>query len=81
MRDMYRRMPLWAFIAVIISTILVNIAVTWAVVRESERKWCELVSTLDEGYSAPVTGAPAPSPRGAKIGRDIHDLRVNRLHC
>lgn len=77
----YRRMPLSAFIAVIISTALVNFAVSWTVVRLSEKKWCELIVTLDEGYSAPVAGAPAPSPRGQKIGRDIHDLRVNRLHC
>jgi hypothetical protein len=74
-------MPAWQFWAIIISTLLVNFAVSWTVVRESERKWCELVSTLDEGYGAPVAGAAPLSPRGEKIARDIHDLRVRRLHC
>lgn len=76
----YRRMPLWTFIVVIVSTMLVNFVVTWSVVRMSERKWCKLVSTLDEGYSAPVAGPP-PSERLKKIARDIHDLRIGGLHC
>lgn len=78
---MYRRMPLRVFVAIITSTVLVNFAVSWTVVRLSEKKWCELITTLDEGYNAPVVGAPAPSERGKKIGKDIHDLRVRRLHC
>lgn len=77
----YRRMPLWQFVAIILSTMVVNFVVTWSVVRLSEKKWCELVSTLDEGYSAPVAGSQPLSPRGEKIARDIHDLRLNRLHC
>lgn len=77
----FRRMPLWQFIAVIISTMIVNFVVTWSVVRLSEKKWCELVSTLDEGYGSPVAGAPPLNERGKKIARDIHDLRVKRLHC
>ena len=78
---MYRRMQRWQFWVIIISTLLVNFAVSWTVVRLSERKWCELVSTLDEGYGAPVAGAAPLTPRGEKIARDIHDLRVRRLHC
>jgi len=74
-------MPAWQFWAIIISTLLVNFAVSWTVVRLSERKWCELVSTLDAGYGEPVAGAAPLSPRGEKIARDIHDLRARRLHC
>lgn len=76
-----RPVPLWSLIAVVISAILVNVAVTSYLVKASEKKWCELISTLDEGYNAPVAGAPAPSPRGAKIARDIHELRIKKLHC
>jgi hypothetical protein len=78
---MYRRMSLWAFIAIIASTIIVNFVTTWTVVRLSERKWCELVSTLDAGYGEPVAGSPPLNERGKKIARDIHDLRIRRLHC
>jgi hypothetical protein len=74
-------MQRWQFWTIIISTLIVNFVVSWSVVRLSERKWCELVSTLDAGYSQPVAGSAPLSPRGAKIARDIHDLRVRRLHC
>jgi hypothetical protein len=78
---MYRRLTFRQFIAVLLSVVLVNFAISWTVVRLSEKKWCELISTLDEGYNAPVSGAPERSPRGTKIGADIHDLRVRKLHC
>lgn len=77
---MYRRMPLWAFISVIVSVTLVNIAVTSYMVRLSEKKWCALIRTLDEGYNAPIAGSPR-TPRGAQIGQDIHELRIRKLHC
>lgn len=77
----YRRVPAWTLIAVVVSSLLVSFAVSWTVVRLSEKKWCELMITLDEGYSAPIPGASAPTARGAKIGKDIHDLRTDRLHC
>lgn len=81
MQIMNRRVPIWTLIVVTLSSLLMSFAVSWTVVRLSERKWCELMITLDEGYNTPVAGAPSPSARGAKIARDIHDLRTRRLHC
>jgi hypothetical protein len=76
-----RPVPLWAFVAVIISTTLVNVAVTSYLVRASEKKWCALMVTLDKGYNAPVQGAPPRTARGVAIGAEIHELRVSKLHC
>lgn len=75
-----RRVPLWSLMAVIISVSLVNVGITSYLIRASEKKWCALISTLDEGYNAPVAGSPR-TPRGAQIGQDIHILRISKLHC
>lgn len=41
------------------------------VARESERKWCGIVATLDDAYRV----TPPRTPAGQKIAADIHRLR------
>ena len=43
---------------------------------ESERKWCGLVTSLDDAYRS----APPQSPLGQKLARDIYQLRLD-FHC
>ena len=78
---MRRTVPAWTLAVMFVSSLVLSFAIAWIGVRLSERKWCDLITTLDEGYSAPVPGAPPPSERGKKIGQDIHELRVAKLHC
>lgn len=74
--------PRWWYVLVVafLSSILTAGAALWLSVRfiqASERKWCELVTTLDEGYRTP----PGPStPLGQKIARDVAGLRES-FHC
>jgi hypothetical protein len=44
--------------------------------RENDRRWCELLVTLDEAYQ----GNPPQSETGRAVARTIHDLR-NALGC
>lgn len=44
--------------------------------RESDRRWCQLLTTLDEAYSA----APPTTPTGRRLAGDIHQLRAE-LGC
>lgn len=47
----------------------------------SERKWCRLMVTLDEGYNAPVQpGQPPLTERGRRLAEGIHDVRKS-LPC
>jgi hypothetical protein len=41
------------------------------VARESERKWCGVVSTMDDAYRT----SPPSTPAGRRIARDIAQLR------
>jgi hypothetical protein len=41
--------------------------------RESERKWCGVVSTMDDAYRA----TPPQTPAGRKIAADIRHLRAD----
>lgn len=41
------------------------------VARDSERKWCGIVSTMDDAYRA----TPPRSPAGRKVAADIAQLR------
>ena len=44
--------------------------------RQSNRAWCDLVSTLDAAYRA----TPPSTPLGRQLAEDMHNLRV-RLGC
>ena len=41
------------------------------VARDSERKWCGIVSTMDDAYRV----TPPQTPAGKKIAKDIRRLR------
>lgn len=43
------------------------------VARDSERKWCGVVATLDEAYKV----TPPRTPAGQKIAQDIRQLRAD----
>lgn len=44
--------------------------------RESDRRWCRLLTTLDEAYQ----GTPPQSELGRRLADDIHSLRAE-LGC
>ncbi len=44
--------------------------------RENDRRWCQLLTTLDEAYRA----TPPQSPTGQRVAADIHSLR-RELGC
>jgi len=41
--------------------------------RQSEQRWCGVVSTLDDAYRQ----TPPQTPAGQKIARDIRQLRAD----
>jgi len=41
------------------------------VARDSERKWCNIVATLDDAYRE----TPPQTPAGRKFAADVHRLR------
>lgn len=80
-------MPRWyRFAAVVVSLLVLGIAsVSWtayvdhrraAAERESDRRWCDLLSTLDEAYSS----TPPSTDLGRRVADAIHSLRVD-LDC
>ena len=79
--------PLWyALLAVVVSVLAItvaNISYTAHVQREAaaaqrdadreaDRRWCGLITTLDEGYSV----SPPQTEIGRKLARDIKSLRA-----
>jgi hypothetical protein len=44
--------------------------------RENDRRWCQLLTTLDDAYRA----APPQSETGRRLAADIHQLRAE-LGC
>lgn len=44
--------------------------------READRRWCELLITLDDAYGA----TPPQSSTGQRLAADVHNLRVD-LGC
>lgn len=70
----------WWSLAVVYFTLLViavgNVVYTQHVDHESNRKWCELIMSLDNAYKE----APPQTPTGIKIAQDVARLRVN-LDC
>lgn len=74
------RQPVWYSLVAILISVLVTVAATVvytnSTARESERKWCSLVSTLDDAYRI----TPPTTEIGRKLARDIHTLR-ERFDC
>ena len=72
--------PRWYVLAVIlVSALSVGMAsIFYAnhVARESERKWCSVVATIDSSYRA----TPPTTPTGKKLAADMAALR-RELHC
>lgn len=69
----------WSLVMVLAFAVIVaagSILYSNHVARESERKWCGLVTSLDDAYRA----APPQSQLGQKLARDIYQLRVD-FHC
>ena len=76
---MERRVLVALIAPLAISALAVVFTFYW--VRESERKWCEIIPILDEGYNAPVqSGQPPLSERGRRLAKAIHDFRTD-LPC
>lgn len=73
------RQPIWySLVAVVVSTIFIAALCIWYTnyaVRESDRQFCELITVLDEAYTAP--DAPPPTERGKRIGLAIRKLRAD----
>lgn len=42
---------------------------------DNNRRWCDLLTTLDDAYSAPGTPPPA-TPLGRRIAQSIHELTI-----
>lgn len=73
------RSVLYALAVVFVSVIVVAAMSIWYanhVAEESNRNWCDLVTTLDAAYQA----NPPQSPIGRQLAADMHNLRV-RLGC
>lgn len=73
------RSVLYALVVVFATVLAVAALSIWYanhVQRESNRNWCDLVTTLDAAYQA----NPPQSPIGRQLAADMHNLRV-RLGC
>jgi hypothetical protein len=69
----------YALVAVYVSMVVLTMAsLLYAqhVAESSARKWCSLVSTLDDAYR----GQPPTTPTGERVASDIHQLRRD-LRC
>lgn len=80
-------MPVWYTVGIVIlmlvglgmfNLLYINVAVSRQdrVERESDRRWCQLLTTLDDAYRA----APPQSETGRRLATDIHKLRQD-LGC
>lgn len=77
------RAPSWPYLIVVsfISSVLTAMLVAGIAVKLTERKFCDLLILLDEGYNAPVRAdSPPLSERGARIAAATHKLRAS-LGC
>lgn len=80
-------MPWWyGLLAVLVSLLMLGGAGWWYTTyaiaqqeraeRESDRRWCQLLGTLDDAYRA----APPQSETGKRLAADVHNLRAE-LGC
>jgi len=59
----------------------INLWYTQRVASVNERKWCKIVSTMDDAYRQPrPSGAPPATPTAKQLAADMHQLRHD-LHC
>lgn len=79
--------PRWyLLVAVVVSMMLLAAAgivyTNWAIgrqdkaERENDRRWCEMLVTLDDAYGS----SPPQSELGRRLAADIHKLRID-LGC
>lgn len=69
----------WSVLMVVLSTLAVSIAgvvYTNSTVRNSERKWCSIITSIDDRN----TQQPPNTPAGQQFAQDIHKLRTD-YHC
>lgn len=67
----------WSLVIVLVVAVLIagaGVFYTNHVQRQSDRRWCDLLESLDQPNSPPTTA------RGAEIQRQIHELR-RELRC
>lgn len=67
----------WSVLMVLITAVLVSgasIVYTGYLQRENNRKWCDVMTTLDK------QNTPATTPQAVDFRRKIHTLRIN-LGC
>lgn len=80
-------MPAWyVLVAIVVSLMLLatsgvvytnwSIRRQYAAERESDRRWCQLLATLDHAYQ----GSPPQTELGRRLAADIHALRAE-LGC
>lgn len=74
------RRPSWYTVAAMLLSSIVTASVALIVAlhanAESDRKWCSVVSTLDDAWAE----SPPATDSGRNLARDIADLR-RRLDC
>lgn len=73
----------YPLVAILMSCILMSVGAVWYSnqaaedsIRQSERKWCELVNTLDASWKA----KPPPTESGKNVANNIRALR-SELGC
>lgn len=73
-----RRLPRpgWVAWLTLFATVIGSMILTVWVNAQSDRKWCSVVITLDDGW----TQAPPQTPAGRKLAGDFHELR-GQLGC
>lgn len=68
--------PGWtAWLALFLMTVGAMILTVW-VNASSDRKWCSVVTTLDNAWAE----SPPTTPAGRNLARDFHELR-GQLGC
>lgn len=64
----------WSRLVFAVTVILLVAAGVWytnRTARESERKWCEFITVLDDAWSS----TPPQSPLGRQVAASLHKLR------
>lgn len=71
------QMPLWySLLALVVSMVLtaaVAVVIADRAARQSERRWCGIVTTLDDTYRA----TPPTTPTGRRQAAEIAKLRAD----
>lgn len=64
----------WLAVSFVCAFLAAGLSMAYAnrVARESERKWCNIVSTMDDSYAQ----TPPQTPAGRRIAADIAKLRT-----